>query len=71
MIPYVASGDDEPLQIIPWPNHGVIAVNFLALFYELVVGAQGDGPLRQRSLLGASGGHRDRFRAHLADETAR
>lgn len=47
MIPYAASDDDEPLQIVPWVNYGLIALNFLVFFYELAVGAQGDGPLNR------------------------
>lgn len=47
MIPYAASEDDEPLQIVPWTNYGLIAINFLVFFYELVVGAQSDGPLNR------------------------
>jgi membrane associated rhomboid family serine protease len=47
MIPYATSERDEPLQIVPWTNYGLIAANFLAFFYELAVGAQGDGPLNQ------------------------
>jgi membrane associated rhomboid family serine protease len=47
MIPYAASEDDEPLQIVPWTNYGLIAANFLVFFYELAVGAEGDGPLNR------------------------
>lgn len=47
MIPYAASEEDEPMQIVPWTNYGLIAVNFLVFFYELAVGAQGDAPLNQ------------------------
>lgn len=45
MIPYATSENDEPLQIVPWINYGLIVANFLVFFYELDVGAQGGGPL--------------------------
>jgi rhomboid family protein len=45
MIPYTTSENDEPLQIVPWTNYGLIAANFLAFFYELTIGAEGTGPL--------------------------
>jgi membrane associated rhomboid family serine protease len=45
MIPYAASEDDEAMQIVPWTNYTLIAVNFLVFFYELAVGAQGTAAL--------------------------
>src|SRR5262249_23317464 len=42
-----ASENDEPLQIVPWTNYGLIALNFLVFFYELAVSAQGEGPLNR------------------------
>jgi membrane associated rhomboid family serine protease len=45
MIPYSAMENDEPLQIFPWMNYVLIAVNFLVFFYELALGAHGSGPL--------------------------
>ena len=47
MIPYAASDVDEPTQIVPWTNYGLIALNFLVFFYELAVGAQGNAPFNQ------------------------
>src|SRR5271165_216626 len=47
MIPYAASDVDEPTQIVPWINYGLIALNFLVFFYELAVGAQGNAPFNQ------------------------
>src|SRR5262249_30658707 len=47
MIPYAASEEDEPLQIVPWTNYGLIAANFLVFFDELAVGAQGTGLLNR------------------------
>ena len=37
MIPYAASDVDEPTQIVPWTNYGLIALNFLVFFYERAV----------------------------------
>lgn len=45
MIPYATSENDDPLQIVPWINYGLIAVNFLVFFFELAIGAQGEGQL--------------------------
>lgn len=45
MIPYATSENDDPLQIAPWVNYGLIAANFLVFFVELAVGAQGEGQL--------------------------
>ncbi|MGO8949611.1 MAG: hypothetical protein ACLQUY_18565 [Ktedonobacterales bacterium] len=47
MIPYAASDVDEPTQIVPWTNYGLIALNFLVFFYELSVNAQGNAPFNQ------------------------
>jgi membrane associated rhomboid family serine protease len=41
MLPIATSERDEPLQIIPWTNYGLIAANFLVFFYELAVNSQG------------------------------
>jgi membrane associated rhomboid family serine protease len=43
VIPF--SDPSEPGRIFPWVNLGLIAVNFLVFFYELSLGAQGNGPL--------------------------
>ena len=42
MIPYAADSDD-PEQIVPWVNYGLIGLNFLVFFYELFLGSQGGG----------------------------
>jgi membrane associated rhomboid family serine protease len=47
MIPYAAKEDDEPLQIFPWMNYTIIAVNFLVFFYELALGNQGTSILNK------------------------
>jgi membrane associated rhomboid family serine protease len=47
MIPYNAKEDDEPLQILPWMNYAIIALNFLVFFYELALGNQGTATLNR------------------------
>jgi len=45
MLPIATSERDEPLQIIPWTNYGLIAANFFVFFYELAVNSQGAAQL--------------------------
>jgi|GEM_PF-5775761 len=45
MLPYATSEHNEPLQITPWTNYGLIAANVLAFLYELTIGGQGAGQL--------------------------
>jgi membrane associated rhomboid family serine protease len=47
MIPYSAMESDEPVQVFPWVNYGLIALNFLVFFYELALGSQGDATLNK------------------------
>jgi hypothetical protein len=41
MIPYNATDTDDAEAIVPWTNIGLIVLNFLVFFYELVVGGAG------------------------------
>jgi membrane associated rhomboid family serine protease len=47
VIPYSADEHDEPVQVFPWINYGLIALNFLVFYHELTLGAQGTGALNR------------------------
>jgi len=47
MIPYAASAEDEPTQIVPWVNYGLIVANFMVFFMELAIASEGDAPLNK------------------------
>src|SRR5690349_20497287 len=47
MIPYSAMENDEPVQVFPWMNYALIALNFLVFFFELALGNQGAATLNK------------------------